>query len=122
VIFDFEAPSDRDLIETVALLAGLSCFVIADFTKPRSTPLEVMLITPHVRVPFASIIESTEAPFTMLRSLQAKYEWMLPTFSYRNESDLVRRLKTAVVDRCTEMRKKLSLKWAARNRKAKRKV
>ena len=107
VIFDFEAPADRDLIETVALLAGLSCFVIVDITQPKSTPLETMLVAPQLAVPLASIIQEGETPFTMFRSLHAKYEWVLPTWTYRNKEHLVRQLKTAIVDPCETMRTKL---------------
>jgi hypothetical protein len=108
VVFDFAAPVDRDLIETVALLAGLSRFVIADLTRPKSTPLESLLIAPQLMVPFASIIHHPERPFSMFRSLQAKYDWVLPTSIYRNEMHLIRQLKTMVIDRCERMRVKLT--------------
>ena len=109
VIFDFDAPADRDLIETVALLAGLSCFLIADLTQPRSTPLETMLVAPQLGVPLATIIQQGEEPFGMFRSLQAKYEWVLPTWTYRNKDHLIRQLKTAVVDPCEQIRAKLRM-------------
>jgi len=108
VVFDFAAPIDRDLIETVALLAGLSRFVIADLTRPKSTPLESLLIAPQLMVPFASIIHQGERPFSMFRSLQAKYDWVLPTWTYRSEIHLIRQLRTAIVDPCERMRVKLS--------------
>lgn len=108
VVFDFAKPVDRDLIETVALIAGLSRFVIADLTRPKSTPLESLLIAPQLMVPFASIIHRRERPFSMFRSLQAKYEWVLPTWSYDTQRDLIRRLKPAVVDPCERMRVRLS--------------
>jgi len=108
VVFDFAAPVDRDLIETVALIAGLSRFVIADLTRPKSTPLESLLIAPQLMVPFASIIHQAERPFSMFRSLQAKYDWVLPTWTYRSQIHLIRQLRTAVVDPCERMRDKLS--------------
>ena len=40
MIFDFERPTQRDFTETVKTLAGLSRFIIADITNPRSSPLE----------------------------------------------------------------------------------
>jgi hypothetical protein len=111
-----DAPADRDLIETVAVLAGLSCFVVADLTRPRSTPLETMLVAPQLAAPFASIIQSPEQPFTMFRTLQAKYEWMLPTFSYRSRKHLLDRLERAIVVPCRAMRRKLRLRKLARAR------
>jgi len=89
VVFDFAAPVDRDLIETVALIAGLSRFIIADLTRPRSTPLESLLIAPRLMVPFASIIREGERPFSMFRSLQAKYDWVLDTRTYRSQRHLL---------------------------------
>ena len=50
VIFDFDRPNDRNLIESVAILAGLAKFIIADFTMPRSTPLEARLIISGFKV------------------------------------------------------------------------
>ena len=107
VVFDFEPPCDRDLIETVSLLAGLSCFLIVDLTKPGSTPLETMLIAPQVGVPLASIIQKGETPFSMFNALQAKYWWILPTWTYRDEKHLIRQLETAIVDPCEKKRQQL---------------
>jgi hypothetical protein len=122
VIFDFDAPADRDLIETVALLAGLSCFLVVDLTRPKSTPLETMLVAPQLGVPLASIIQEGEEPFSMFRSLQAKYEWVLPTWTYRSKNHLVQQLKTAIVDPCEAMRVKLRIqRQAAMSPPAKRK-
>jgi hypothetical protein len=56
VVFDFREPADRDLIETVATLAGLAKFIIADLSRPRSTPLESQLTIPQIAIPWASII------------------------------------------------------------------
>ena len=85
VIFDFEPPKDRDLIETVAVLAGLSRFVIADFTSPSSTPLEALLIISGFKVPFAPIVLEGKSVFAMFNSLKAKYNWVLPTWYYKNK-------------------------------------
>jgi len=97
VVFDFEEPHDRDTIETVAILAGLASFVIADLSRPRSTPLETHLIIPAIAVPFVPIIREGEEPFAMFTALQRKYPWVLPTVSYRSEAGLRERLRKAVV-------------------------
>jgi hypothetical protein len=117
VVFDFAAPVDRDLIETVALIAGLSRFVIADLTRPRSTPLESLLIAPQLMVPFASIIQEGERPFSMFRSLQAKYDWVLPTWTYRDQKHLISQLKGKIIDPCERTREVLTRRrQAARQR------
>jgi hypothetical protein len=41
----------------VRLLAGLSKFVIADITNPKSAPLELQAAVPEIMVPFRRIIE-----------------------------------------------------------------
>ena len=38
MVFNFDKPEVKDFTETVRLLAGLSHFVIADITNPRSAP------------------------------------------------------------------------------------
>jgi hypothetical protein len=96
IVFDFPRPEQRDLIETVALLANMSRFVIADLTRPRSTPLEAMLIAPQVMVPFAPIIREGESPFAMFAALQAKYDWILDTTRYKDSRHLLRVLGTIV--------------------------
>src|SRR5689334_10552544 len=39
IVFNFDKPETKDFTETVRLLAGLSKFVIADITNPKSAPL-----------------------------------------------------------------------------------
>src|SRR6516164_6286629 len=57
IVFNFNKPETKDFTETVRLLAGLSKFVIADVTNPKSTPLELQALVPQIMVPFQPIIE-----------------------------------------------------------------
>lgn len=98
VVFDFAEPENRDTIETVAILAGLSNFVIANLSKPRSTPLEAQLVIPAIAVPFVPIVREGEQPFAMFTALQRKYPWVLQTVTYRDEKNLLRKLKKAVIE------------------------
>jgi hypothetical protein len=107
VIFDFEKPKDRDLVETVAVLAGLSRFAIADFTAARSTPLEALLIIPGLKISFAPIILGEEKIFSMFDSLGAKYDWVLEPWHYKNKEDVTSQLEDKVVIPCEKMRKKI---------------
>src|SRR5690606_6706595 len=63
MVFDFERPVDRDFTETVKTLAGLSRFIIADITNPKSSPLELQATVPDYMIPFVPIIEEGEKPF-----------------------------------------------------------
>lgn len=100
VVFDFEV--NRDLIDGVTVLAGLSKFVIADLTKATSTPLESLLITSQFMIPFAPIIRKSQRPFSMFASLQTKYDWVLPTWEYRDRDHLIRNLERRIVNPCEE--------------------
>ena len=57
IIFDFKKPNQRDFTETIRILAGLSRFIIADITSPRSSPLELAVIVPDYMIPLVPILE-----------------------------------------------------------------
>ena len=73
IVFNFDKPETKDFTETVRLLAGLSKFVIADITNPKSAPLELQATVPEIMVPFRPIIEEGEKPFAMLQDLWSKH-------------------------------------------------
>lgn len=103
VVFDFSQPRLRDTIETITTLAGLSKFVIADLSQPKSSPLESHAIVPDFAIPFVPLIRKGERPFSMFGDLQRKYYWVLPTVTYRNERDLVRHLERGIVEPAERM-------------------
>lgn len=72
VRFDFEAAKERDTIETIATLAGLSRFIIADFSEARSAPLEAQRIIPDFAVPFVPIRHRESDAIVMFNALQKK--------------------------------------------------
>jgi Pentapeptide repeats (8 copies) len=83
IVFNFDKPETKDFTETVRLLAGLSKFVIADITNPKSAPLELQATVPEIMVPFRPIIEEGEKPFAMLQDLWIKHrEWMFEPIHY----------------------------------------
>ena len=73
IIFDFDAPSEKDLIQTITILAGLSRFVIGDVTDARSIPLEFGAILQSYKIPVVPIIAGDGDPFSMLESLRQRY-------------------------------------------------
>jgi hypothetical protein len=73
IVFNFDKPETKDFTETVRLLAGLSKFVIADLSGPKSAPYELGVIVSQTMIPFQPIIMAGETPFAMLRDLLTSY-------------------------------------------------
>jgi hypothetical protein len=113
MMFDFERPTQRDFTDTIKTLAGLSRFIIADITNPRSAPLELQATMPDYMIPFVPIIHQDEEPFAMFRDLQQKYgEWVLKPLKYDSAANLQEALKNAVVEPALEKSNQLILKKA----------
>jgi hypothetical protein len=112
IIFDFPRPDQRDLIETVLLLAGMSAFVIVDLTDTKSTPLELQTIVPNYAVPIVPIILKGQDPFLMFTALR-KFDWVLPLLTYDTPGNLFSGLQKAVVEPATAKAQSL-IDWKAR--------
>ena len=98
IVFNFDKPETKDFTETVRLLAGLSKFVIADITNPRSAPLELQAAVPDVMVPFRPIIEEGEEPFAMLQDLWIKHrDWVFEPIYYSSLDALVGALDEKII-------------------------
>lgn len=109
IVFDFDRPTDKDFTETIKTLAGLSYFVIADITNPKSSPLELQATVPDYQIPFVPIIQEGESPFAMMVDLQKKYNWVLDTLEYDSIDTLIKALKPAVIDPAIEKHNELRL-------------
>ena len=98
MVFNFDKPETKDFTETVRLLAGLSCFVIADITNPRSAPLELQATIPECMVPFVPILETGQEPFAMLQSLRnAHPDRVLDVIRYPSVDRLVQVLDAKII-------------------------
>jgi hypothetical protein len=73
IVFNFDKPETKDFTETVRLLAGMSKFVIADLTSPKSAPYELAAIVSQTMIPFQPILAAGETPFAMLQDLWINY-------------------------------------------------
>lgn len=114
IIFDFEKPTDRDFTETIKTLAGISLFIIADITSPKSSPLELQAIVPDYQIPLVPIIQANEQPFSMLSDLIGKHDWVLPeVFKYASVEELTSVFKVAVIDRAWRKHQELQKKKSA---------
>jgi hypothetical protein len=109
IVFDFDRPANKDFTETIKTLAGISYFVIADITNPKSSPLELQATVPDYQIPFVPIIQEGEKPFAMMVDLQKKYNWVLDTLSYKSIDDLIKALKPAIIDPAIKRHNELRL-------------
>lgn len=96
LLFDFDVPADRDVTETVTLLARLARFIIADLTDPASIPKELEAIVPDVVVPVIPLIQGNDRPYSMFRDYW-KYDWVLDVHRYQSPDSLIRSFKSKVV-------------------------
>ena len=97
MVFDFKPPRNRDVIESVAILGGLSRFVIADLTDARSTPLESQLLIPMLAIPFFPLVRRGHRVFSMFTDLQLKYPWVQSLQTYRGRTHLVELLDKTII-------------------------
>ncbi len=97
MVFNFDKPETKDFTETVRLLAGLSRFVVADITNPRSAPLELQATVPECMIPFVTVLEEGEEPFAMFQDLWVKYRnWVFQPIGYAAVDELVQGLDVLV--------------------------
>jgi hypothetical protein len=98
MVFNFDKPETKDFTETVRLLAGLSRFVIADITNPRSAPLELQATVPEYMIPFVPIIEDGGQPFAMFQDLWVKHRaWVLDPIAYGSVEELIQWLDEEII-------------------------
>ncbi len=109
IVFDFEKAVERDFTETIKVLAGMSLFVIADVTNPKSTPLELQAVVPDYMIPFVPIIQKDEKPFAMFVDLQNKYSWVLPVRIYENKDQLINNLEVGIIKPALEKHNELMI-------------
>ena len=98
ILFDWEPSENRDLTETVLLLANMCRFVIADVTDAKSIPQELSLIVPNLpSVPVQPIILASEHEYAMFEHWR-KFPAVLPEYRYESQPQLLETLGTRVLD------------------------
>jgi hypothetical protein len=96
VLFDFDKPASKNLTGTVATLANLVRFIIADLTEPSSIPKELEAIVPTLAVPVQPLLEGSNRPYSMFRDYW-KYHWVLEVHRYNGREGLMTSLEEKVI-------------------------
>lgn len=114
ILFDFDKPTTKDFTETIRILAGMSLFVIADISNPKSSPLELQVTIPDYMIPFVPIIQEGEEPFSMFRDLLIMHKkWVLPLLKYDSLNGLIRVLDEAIINPALEVHHEILIDKAA---------
>jgi len=108
IIFDFPGPQDRELSDTVRLLATLSEFIIVDLSDPRSVPLELQATIPGLMIPVVPIIAAGRAVFAMFQDLQRRYFWVLPPVAYADKTELAAHVDAAILTRVRKVQRQIT--------------
>jgi uncharacterized protein YjbI with pentapeptide repeats len=97
VLFDFDKPDNRSTVETVATLALLSRFIIADLSAAKSILQELQHIVPQIpSIPVKPLIIAGELLPGMLDHIQS-YRSFLSVYEYTSKEDLLHNLDEKVI-------------------------
>jgi len=100
------------LTDIVKVLAGLSRFVIADVTNPRSVPYELGATVPDYMVPFVTILQRGQPAFGVFDDLPRRYHWALPLLEYQSTKTLLAAFESKVVAPALEKLEEVRLQKA----------
>jgi uncharacterized protein YjbI with pentapeptide repeats len=83
VVFDFARSSDQCRTETLARLARIARFIIADLTMPSSLPQDLDAILPTTMVPVQPVagLMLGQKPWAQYKDTW-KYDWVLSVYRY----------------------------------------
>jgi hypothetical protein len=97
VVFDFDPSTKRDLTETIAALAHMSRFIIADLTNAKSLPQELERIVPHLpSVPVQPILQGGAREYPLFEHYK-QYSWVLPVYRYLDTPSLLASIEEKVI-------------------------
>jgi hypothetical protein len=112
ILFDFDKPANRDVTETISLLARMARFVVADITDAKAIPQELNVIVPDLpSVPVQPLLLRESSEYGMFEHY-ARYPWVLPLYRYETPDQLIAALGEQVIEPAE--RKALELHSGAR--------
>lgn len=98
ILFDFEAPANRNITETLSLLAHMARFIIADISDARSMLQDLIAIVPFLpSVPVQPIIVAAQEEPRSIIDFFRRYPWVLKTYCYHNVEQLLANVDERVI-------------------------
>jgi uncharacterized protein YjbI with pentapeptide repeats len=98
ILFDFDKPANRDVTETISLLARMARFVVADITDAKAIPQELNVIVPDLpSVPVQPLLLRESSEYGMFEHY-ARYPWVLPLYRYETRDQLIAALGEKVIE------------------------
>ncbi len=99
ILFDFERPEHRDLIESIVRFAAVSRFVIADLSDPKSVPAELQAIVPQFpSLPVVPIIEGSQREYPVSDHILRRGWVVKPVVPYQDVDHLLAILDESVIE------------------------
>jgi hypothetical protein len=109
VLFDFEKPGDRDLIESVVRYASVSRLVIADVSDPRSIPAELQAIVPQFpSIPVVPIVHAGQRAYDVADHILRRQSVLKPVVEYEDEAHLTKILDSKILGPAEKLRAELN--------------
>ena len=103
ILFDFDRPNDRTMIESVLRFAAVSRFVIADLSDPKWVMAELQQIVPSFRsLPVVPIIDNSEHEDEVIAHFEG-YASVHEVVRYRDQTHLRSILDTEILQHAETM-------------------
>lgn len=118
ILFDFEKPVERDLIESIVRFASVSRFVVADLSDPKSIPAELQAIVPQFpSLPVVPIIEASQLEYPVADNILRRESVVKPVVKYRDQAHLLDVLEEQVLEPAERLYAQLNPERKDSNRK-----
>ena len=99
IVFNFDKPETKDFTETVRLLAGMSKFVIADITNPKSAPLELQATVPRSWSRSNRSSSRARSPSPCCRTCGSSIrDWVFEPIEYSSVDRLIETMDAEIIE------------------------